>query len=64
MVKNMDRRLRELDPVAKISHDVGSRNLGPTFLTIPVHSDNNNYLQLENTSLSHGIIVAIIIAIT
>ena len=27
----MDRRLRELDHVAKISHDVGSRNLGPIF---------------------------------
>ena len=45
MVKKMNLRLRELDNVAKISHDVGSRNLGPTFLAIPVRSDNND-LQL------------------
>ena len=36
MIKKLDPRLRELAPMARGSQEMGSRNLGPTFFTVPV----------------------------
>ena len=55
MVKNMGPRLREFAPAARGSQDARSRNLGPTFLTIPVQ------FPLEQAPLPPPAVVIIVV---